>query len=218
MLHDLFQYSNVYSLISGHTSIASVLHDDPYSRSIQAQCEAYVSLTSPGVFPLISLDPSLTVIAVTPFATLYQYYVKLQPGLTIQDWIMRDKIDSTSIDIRRMISFGIIKGFLKRIQVFPVWLDHASFANAEDAQRTAAAALLKSRGRTAGTRHEVSSAQKTSLLFGGPIQKERDITPRPGLKVADLGRSGQGDDFNGRGYPASLPALLDGEHSSDEVR
>ena len=49
MLHDLFQYTNTYTLVGGHASISSILHDDPYSRSVQAQCEAYVSLTTPSM-------------------------------------------------------------------------------------------------------------------------------------------------------------------------
>lgn len=155
----------------------------------------------------------------TPFATLFQYYVKLQPGLSIENWITQNKIDTTAIDIRRLISFGIIKGFLKRIQVYPVWLDHPSFSEAEQAQQTAATALFKSRGRSTRTRHEVAPAQKTSSLAAklAPAPKERDITPKPGAKHAESGRTTIADHITRRGYPASLPTLLDGEHSADEV-
>jgi hypothetical protein len=118
-----------------------------------------------------------------------------------------------------MISFGIIKGFLKRVHVYPVWLDHPSFHEAEEAQRKATSALSRSRGRSAVTRPlslDIAPAQKARLVETSKNMPERDPTPRPGTKN-HLAGVGPGAHFDRPDYPASLPPLLDGDHSSDEL-
>ena len=62
--------------------------------------------------------------ALVPFATLLSYYSQLRPGYSLAEWIEALSLDSQPIDIRRMIQFGVIKGFLRRVYAYPVWLDH----------------------------------------------------------------------------------------------
>ena len=134
-----------------------------------------------------------------PFATLFGYYVKLQPSLSVEEWIIRHKIDTSTIDIRRMISFGIIKGFLKRVQAYPVWLDHPSFQEAEEAQKAAAAAIHRSRGRQTGQRPlslAVAPAHKSTSARAVRTTQERDATPRPGAKLASAARPAHSDQID----------------------
>lgn len=40
-------------------------------------------------------------------------------------------LDARPIDIRRMVQFGVIKGFLRRVYAYPIWLDHPSLASSQ---------------------------------------------------------------------------------------
>lgn len=219
ILHDLFQFTNSYALVNGSSSLSTLVIDDAQSRAIQAECERYVCTT-----------PS-----VVPFATLFRYYAKLRPALTLQDWIEKYNIDTDVIDVRRMISFGIIKGFLRRVQVFPVWLDHPGFQEAENAlSATYLKSLARQRGRDTNARplsgrlgmeslsdslDSLGTARNlTTATIANQLQA-RDTTPRPPIPAENIeGLSGIADHIHKGGYPASLPALLDGEHGTDEVR
>lgn len=145
-----------------------------------------------------------------------------------------------------MVSFGIIKGFLRRIQVFPIWLDHPSFRAAEQARGTKHVRNPRGRDKNVrpittasswkdadagnwGGREELLGShlppEKDLSLHAPASRKERDTTPRPGAVTSALAtqshhRSDHAHDrerMDGRGYPSGLPGLLDGEHSTDEV-
>lgn len=213
----MFQFTNSYALVDGPSSLSTLVTDDPQSRAIQSECERYVCLT-----------PS-----VVPFATLFRYYAKLRPALTLEDWIEKYNIDTDVIDVRRMISFGIIKGFLRRVQVFPVWLDHPGFQEAEDAlSATFLKSLAQQRGRDTNTRplsgrpgmdslsdsiESLSTARNLTTATIAEQAQARDTTPRPKLPEHTETQMAATDHLSKAGYPASLPALLDGEHGTDEV-
>lgn len=203
--------------MNGPSSLSTLVADDPQSRAIQAECERYVCTT-----------PS-----VVPFASLFRYYAKLRPSLTLEEWIEKYNIDTDVIDVRRMISFGIIKGFLRRVQVFPVWLDHPGFQEAEAAlSATYLKSLAQQRGRDTNTRplsgrfgmesltdslESLSTARNLTTATIANQMQGRDTTPRPGMPEQTDTHIGAMDLLQKGGYPASLPALLDGEHGTDEV-
>lgn len=170
-----------------------------------------------------------------PFATLLRYYAKLRPALSVQDWIEKYNIDTDIIDVRRMISFGIIKGFLRRVQVFPVWLDHPSFLEEENAlSATYLKSMARQRGRNTNARplsgrfgmdslsdslDSLGTAKNPTTANIMSQLQARDTTPRPPIHTENTeGQLGIAEQIQKGGYPTSLPALLDGEHGSDEVR
>lgn len=55
---------------------------------------------------------------------LLRLYAKLRPGLTISEWMEENEVHHLGIDVRRLITFGVIKGFLRRSHCYPIWLDH----------------------------------------------------------------------------------------------
>lgn len=57
---------------------------------------------------------------------LLRLYSKLLPGTTVHDWIEANDILSLGIDPRRFVSFGIIKGFLRRVHRWPICIEHSS--------------------------------------------------------------------------------------------
>ncbi|KAF2033005.1 nitrogen permease regulator 2 [Setomelanomma holmii] len=53
-------------------------------------------------------------------STLIQLYTSLRQGLTLKNWVL-DHLDLLSgIDVRRLVTFGIIKGFLYRVHKYAI--------------------------------------------------------------------------------------------------
>lgn len=104
MMIDIFQYANMYTLKPSITRLAA-------DETIIAECGSYV--TRSGYLP-----PS--------WPTLLRLYSKLLPGTTVHQWIEANDVLSLGIDPRRFISFGIIKGFLRRVHRWPVRDAHGS--------------------------------------------------------------------------------------------
>ncbi|PWO01156.1 nitrogen permease regulator 2, partial [Tilletiopsis washingtonensis] len=97
---DIFAFSNMYSL---RPAIAIMAEDE----SIQRECGAYVSRAGS---------------AVPSWPKLLQLYSALRPGITLHDWIDSHDVDELGIDVRRFVTFGVIKGFLRRVHRYPILL------------------------------------------------------------------------------------------------
>lgn len=102
MLIDIFQFSNIYVL---RPQVASMLSDP----NIESECAAYVTL--PGCGPL-------------PGPALWHMYSMLRYGRTLHDWIGLLGSEVQVVDVRRFITFGIIKGFVRRVHQYPIYSFH----------------------------------------------------------------------------------------------
>ncbi|KAK0503410.1 nitrogen permease regulator 2-domain-containing protein [Armillaria luteobubalina] len=103
MTVDIFQYSNMYTLNKSIQWLA----DEPH---VKEECGPYV--TKPG---RIILD----------WPQLLHLYSRMKPGITVFDWMDTHEVDKSGIDVRRFTSFGVIKGFLRRVHRWPILL-HSS--------------------------------------------------------------------------------------------
>ncbi|SCZ96574.1 BZ3500_MvSof-1268-A1-R1_Chr4-4g07440 [Microbotryum saponariae] len=145
---DLFQYTNSYATLP---LIADVVHtmdeaeEDEGIQDLDSECQAYV-YTGAMINPMLaSATPPMATTnlegssvgslpnhpspssAPVPFANLLGYYAQLRPGVTVTQWCERLGLDGMPIDVRRLVQFGCIKGFLRRVYAYPVWLDHPKF-------------------------------------------------------------------------------------------
>ncbi|KAK4058699.1 Nitrogen permease regulator 2 [Microbotryomycetes sp. JL221] len=132
---DLFQYSNCYTALPAITEVSQFgEEDDEGVTDLRTEAEAYVySPTSiPSTSTNSTADPSSSMAPSSsgpvPFASLLAYAAQLRAGLTVSSWIDANDLDSKPIDIRRFIQFGVIKGFLRRVHAYPIWLDHPSLS------------------------------------------------------------------------------------------
>ncbi|KAF9941693.1 Nitrogen permease regulator 2 [Mortierella alpina] len=98
---DLFQFKNIYAVKMEMMRLTEDV-------ALQYECVAYVTLPDMHA-------PS--------FAKVFSLYCSLQYGVVLQDWIEQNQISDYNIDVRRFISFGVIKGFLYRVHKYPI-LDH----------------------------------------------------------------------------------------------
>ncbi|KAJ7509990.1 nitrogen permease regulator 2-domain-containing protein [Mycena galericulata] len=106
MTIDIFQYSNMYTLRKSIQSLA-------VEADVKEECGPYV--TKPGR-------------QIPDWPQLLHLYSRLKPGKTVLDWMETYEIHDLGIDVRRFTSFGVIKGFLRRVHRWPVLLPPESDA------------------------------------------------------------------------------------------
>ncbi|KAK3821710.1 MAG: nitrogen permease regulator 2 [Benniella sp.] len=98
---DLFQFKNIYAVKLEMMRLTEDL-------ALQNECVSYVTL------PGKSLEQGIA------STWLFSLYCSLQYGNVIQDWIEQNQVADYNIDVRRFISFGVIKGFLHRVHKYPI--------------------------------------------------------------------------------------------------
>ena len=107
LLLDIFQYGATYAPTA---EIASFV-DDP---ELQAECARYVVAPTDieGNDTLIAKDISGTQLA--------ELYLAFRQGLTVKTWYLEHEPEVSDIDVRRFITFGVIKGFLYRVHKYAI--------------------------------------------------------------------------------------------------
>lgn len=100
--------------------------------------------------------------------------------------------------VRRMITFGAIKGFLRRCHCFPVWLDHPVFVASSAIRRQPSDPVRRPSTNPAASNN---STEKRRSRRNGSREDPSD----------------EEDDEDGVYVPRSLPSCLDGKHHTDEL-
>ncbi len=119
MMQDLFQFSNMYTL-------KPVLQQIIQEKAVGAECGPYVTRKGRSNRPKARVAAlSLTTrippgYQPVPRPFLLELYSRLVPGRTIMDWAIDNSVLDLGIDIRRFVSFGLIKGFLRRVHRWPI--------------------------------------------------------------------------------------------------
>ncbi|GAA5978354.1 hypothetical protein JCM5350_001137 [Sporobolomyces pararoseus] len=188
ILVDLFQFTNSYAVLP---DIAEIAHapedDDDEGTDVRLECENYVFSGGPDTRPV-------------PFSTLLKYYSQLQPGLTVSAWIDDLSLDSLPIDVRRMIQFGVIKGFLRRVYAYPVWLEHPSLQPPSSSNNTKPTAAP-------------TEEEKKRMALNTKTLKRLD------LDALDGGGEGRGGDRPSISRAnSSQPKMLHSPHSETSTR
>ncbi|KAH9454055.1 hypothetical protein MJO28_007052 [Puccinia striiformis f. sp. tritici] len=68
-------------------------------------------------------------------SNLLNLYNEFKSGITVHDWMEQNEVHKLNIDVRRFISFGTIKGFLKRVNCYPIWALHPDFCASQPATK-----------------------------------------------------------------------------------
>ncbi|KAI9682269.1 MAG: Nitrogen permease regulator 2 [Caeruleum heppii] len=97
---DVFSFSSTYAPTA---SISALFH----SPSMQAECAAYIASTGP---PL-------------PHHEILSLYARMHQGLPLRTWCIENKESLSGVDVRRFVTFGVIKGFLYRVHRWVVGPD-----------------------------------------------------------------------------------------------
>ncbi|KAI9794047.1 MAG: Nitrogen permease regulator 2 [Peltula sp. TS41687] len=94
---DIFQFSAIYAPTP---EISTFIED----RTMQQECASYISTIEPPLAPSVIIS----------------LYTSLRQGQTLKAWCMEHKRSILGLDIRRFITFGLIKGFLYRIHKYAI--------------------------------------------------------------------------------------------------
>lgn len=100
-LVDIFQYSNMYNV---NANITHFLLD----REMQADCKRYISL---------DMKHSAAV------GDICMLYAALKGGVTVSNWMHDHDSILSLVDVRRMMIYGVIKGFIYRMHTYPIMFE-----------------------------------------------------------------------------------------------
>jgi hypothetical protein len=224
VLVDLFQFSNSYAALSGIADIAQYgEEDEDGSTDLRTECEAY-TYSGTGDSPRV------------PFSTLLTFYSSLTPGLSVSAWTEQYQVESYPIDVRRMIQFGVIKGFLRRVYAYPIWLDHPSYTlnsqlprererERQTTTNTMASSTRPGLGRHGTAESSLFSAESSNDAGSAPTPRpasprtrESSTIPRIRTNPSNpLSKSYETPTTGTPAYPPSLPLMFDGTHHTDEI-
>jgi len=96
----IFQYTNVYTVTPNIRHLAE-------NKSLQEDCLKYVARNE-------SVLPT--------FYSIFMLYCGLAPGTTVRDLCTRFSPQALKVDERKLIQFGIMKCFVRRLHKYPIRL------------------------------------------------------------------------------------------------
>lgn len=97
LLLDIFQFGATYAPTPG---IARMVAD----TGVQDECARYVATAG----PLLRRD------------AVVRLYASLRQGVPVKTWAVENRAALANVDVRRFITFGVIKGFLYRVHKYAV--------------------------------------------------------------------------------------------------
>ena len=195
MILDMFHFQAVYTLTPDFAWFAK-------DRGMLAECTAYVA-TDPEESTFAHFEGVQDSIKeagdTKPTAsTVLELYSSLKPGVSVADLCLANQDKILIIDIRRLITFGVIKGFIARQHKYALALDPVSLP--APSTKPVATALSKT-----PTPADVDKAWRKAALSSGWATPPADI-PLEMLK-----------DEQQVPAEARLVRFLDGKHCLDQV-
>ena len=194
ILLDIFSFSAIYAPTP---SIIEFVQDD----TMQEECARYVSLhslsiptTAPNHFTSNQSDgphPENDTQHRITGAQLAELYLSLHQGQSVKSWCTDHPFVTKVLDIRRFITFGVIKGFLYRVHRYAI-------ANTYTITATTTGATLGKKGNGRGIQQQLTRQQATKQQ--PPTQPQQ--TARP-------------DESSSSRH--QLAKYLDGTHCFDEI-
>ncbi|KAF9311622.1 Nitrogen permease regulator 2 [Podila horticola] len=154
---DLFQFKNIYAVKMEMMRLTEDV-------ALQNECVSYVTLPDMHA-------PS--------FAKIFSLYCSLQYGVVLQDWIETNQIAEYNIDVRRFISFGVIKGFLYRVHKYPILDHHEPVTPATTPLNSKGEPTTSSNPSATATSSASSSSAATPVLSSAPTPVPSAIPPPP---------------------------------------
>lgn len=142
-------------------------------------------------------------------AIVIELYTSLTPGLSLYNFVLTHEVQLANIDIRRFITFGVIKGFLRRIHKYGLAID----TPAAQALGTTDSSPTKSKPKSnEDVVKELDRAWKKAALSSGWA-----TPPTEPPAIASLSKSGRSAEEVRSEEDEKLRGYLDAKHCLDEV-
>ena len=207
LLLDIFSFGAIYAPTPEITAFVE-------SRDMQLECARYVTLSDAHDSSADKADHKKEEEKDTLTGTqLAELYLSLKQGHSVKAWCTEHaELVVGKIDIRRFITFGVIKGFLYRVHKYAfaatvtttiTTTTTATITSSSNKKSSSSSAKL-SRANLYRERQKQKEEQKQK-------QKHKDKKEQEGGKVDGSG-SGNGDDGS-----EDLQRYLDGTHCFDEI-
>jgi hypothetical protein len=185
-ISDIFQFSNIYAPTSdidlflkdnhmaaecqAYVVSASQFQGIPYAGQIQGRSSDTLSNTSIKRDSNVSMSLSGKQHVVLPSkAKLFYLYRSLHQGQMVKNWYKEHATDLEFIDIRRFLTFGVLRGLIYRIQSFPLT---DSVPSKEDHQQDSYFASFLESGTSISTPRELY-ARRTNSSNLSPAQRDQ---------------------------------------------
>ena len=204
MILDIFHFQAIYATTA---EFAWLITDD----DMQDECCRY-----------IATHPTKSIFAAEPAnnqqhsaqptrRTIVDLYRALQPGSNLRDVCLSHEARLSNIDIRRFITFGVIKGFLRRLHKYALAMD----SHAIHSQTTISNGLGSNPKSNDDAAKDIERAWKNAALSSGwPTPPMESISQDQTQKASNAESADQ------EGEPeedAKLRTFLDGRHCMDEI-
>lgn len=201
-LLDVFSFSAIYAPTA---EIAGFVDNE----EMQDECARYVAMPNPG-----SSENSQSLISIRGLQ-LAELYFALKQGQSVKSFYMEHATALAGIDIRRFITFGVIKGFLYRVQKYALAM------NSRAAHRSGKGGKARSQQQ-----HLQQWKRNTGLRLEGRDAAVLPAGPSSWMSPSNLTNSGANTTNEAvntleQGPPEDLKACLekylDGTHCFDEI-
>ncbi|KAH8833683.1 NPR2-domain-containing protein [Flagelloscypha sp. PMI_526] len=154
MTVDIFQYSNMYTLRPSIQTLASQDH-------VKLECGPYVVI--PGR-------------RIPPWPKLLHLYSRMKAGITVFEWMKEFEVEAMGIDVRRFASFGVIKGFLRRVHRWPVYLPSPTPTH-EPMEGSRPSDALRVFSFNTNSSSSATTASPSDLFLRGRTQSSQGVSP-----------------------------------------
>lgn len=187
MLLDIFHFQAVYTLTADFALFVGNLE-------VIDECREYVAIDPrDSMFASVLDKQAIEECSETPDrAKILELYSILKPGLSVADLCLAHQSQLANIDVRRFITFGVIKGFLKRMHKYALALDPPDM---QVAPKT--------------TVEDLDKAWRKAALSSG--------WATPPVDVVSLQEKLETEEERARHEGAKLVRFLDGNHCLDQI-
>ena len=187
MLLDIFHFQAVYTLTADFALFVGNLE-------VIDECREYVAIDPrDSMFASVLDKQVIEECSETPDrAKIVELYSILKPGLSVADLCLAHQSQLANIDVRRFITFGVVKGFLKRMHKYALALDPPDMQIAPQT-----------------TVEDLDKAWRKAALSSG--------WATPPVDVVSLQEKLETEEEKARQEGAKLVKLLDGNHCLDQV-
>ncbi|KAF2148447.1 nitrogen permease regulator 2 [Myriangium duriaei CBS 260.36] len=229
LLLDIFSFAAVYAPTPRIKSFIA-------SPTLQSECASYVyspsSIFTPSPSPSNPVPPSPR----SPSnITLIQLYTSLRPSLPLRDFCISHAFQLANIDIRRLITFGVLHGFLYRAHRYALLPTTSSSAPTaapvlpttttttskdDDTEAAYRVAALSSGWRLRGSLAGTPTTTTTTPPINGGKEGKQGREEEEGKKDGEKESSGEvkTKESSGRGKAGrEVLRFADGMHSLDEA-
>ena len=211
MLLDLFHFQAIYAPTADFVFFVR-------DAAMLEECCEYVAINSresPSHRNQAGTEISVSRLSI---ASIIDLYSALGPGIILHDFVLAHATQLQRIDIRRLVTFGLVKGFLRRIYKYGLAIASSSSTNQQKLSNNSSASANPTRNKARSSEaaaREIDRAWKQAALSSGwATPPSASAAP---ISEAVTSADQDEDEEAGNEEQERLMSFLDGKHSMDEI-